>query len=143
MNASAKEGNSTQLVFCRPEVTPEVITDLLGLTPTQSIRVGDAVEYENGHRRSSHLGIWKLDLPNANSDHTVEDQIGQWIELLQPRSSALSQLKELGYHPYLDCKAAPASLSLCIEPALLLQLGELNICLSVWLYEQSPFPTAA
>jgi FMN phosphatase YigB (HAD superfamily) len=136
MNTPVTDGSSTQLVFCSTDVKPEVITDLLGLTPSHSVSVGDTVEYENGHRRSSHLGIWKLDLPNANSEHTVEEQLAQWIDLLRPRSSALSQLKELGYRPYLDCKAGVGSLSLCIEPLLLMQLGELNVCLSVWLYEQ-------
>lgn len=136
MNASAKIENSTQLVFCREDVNPDMVTRLLDLTSSQSVKVGDSVEYENGHRYSSRLGIWKLDLPNANMNHTIEDQIGHWIEFLQPRSAALSHLKGLGYRPYLDCKAAPGSLSLCVVPELLVRLGELNISLSVWLYEQ-------
>lgn len=136
MNASAKIENSTQLVFCREDVDPDMVTRLLDLTPSESVKVGDSVEDENGHRYSSHLGIWKLDLPNVNINHTVEDQIGHWIALLQPRSAALSHLKGLGYSPYLSCKAAPGSLSLCIEPELLVRLGNLNIALSIWLYEQ-------
>ncbi|WP_398312393.1 DUF4279 domain-containing protein [Zoogloea sp.] len=132
---SESTANTTQLVFCSEDVNPDDVTRLLDLTPTQSVKVSDSAEYENGHRYISHLGIWKLELLNANVDHTIEEQIDQWIDLLSPRSEALSHLKGLGYRPYLDCKAASGSLSLCIEPELLVRLGELNISLSVWLYE--------
>ncbi|MCC6142063.1 MAG: DUF4279 domain-containing protein [Nitrospira sp.] len=137
MSASSRVANSTQLVFCRENVNPDLVTRLLGLIPSISVKVGDLAEHENGHQYSSHLGIWKLDLPTASSDDPVEDQIGQWIELLQPRLKALCQLKELGYSPYLDCMAKTKSLSLCIEPELLGQLSKLNISLSIWLYEPS------
>ncbi|MBB3181812.1 hypothetical protein FHW64_006253 [Variovorax sp. Sphag1AA] len=40
-----------------------------------------------------------------------------------------------GYAPYLDCRAASRSLSLCIDPEVLTELGALGIALSVWLYE--------
>ncbi|ULA62471.1 MAG: hypothetical protein LZF86_20069 [Nitrospira sp.] len=140
MGASSRVANSTQLVFCKENVTPDLITRLLGLIPSKSVKVGDLAEHENGYRYSSHLGIWKLDLPNASSDDPVEDQIGQWIELLQPRLNALCRLKELGYSPYLDCMAKTSTLSLCIEAELLGQLGKLNISLSIWLYEPSEAP---
>ena len=136
MDASVQIENSTQLVFCRENVNPEVVTQLLNLSPSESVKVGDPAEYQNGHRYTSHLGIWKLNFPNSSLGLTVEDQISQWLELLKPKSAALNQLKNEGYCPYLDCKAAPGSLSLCVDPELLVGLGELNIALSVWLYEQ-------
>lgn len=143
MNVSARVANSTQLVFCKENVNPDLVPRLLDLAPSNSVKVGDPAQNENGHRYSSHRGIWKLDLPNATPDDPVEDQIGKWIELLQPRLKALRQLKELGYSPYLDCMAKTRSLSLCIEPELLQQLGELNIALSIWLYEPSVMATTS
>ena len=130
--------NSTQLIFCNKDVNPNDVTRLLGLTPSESVSVGDTAVRDNGHQYISHLGIWKHHLINADFTHTVEEQIAQWLKLLEPKSAALSQLKALGYRPYLDCKADQGSLSLCVEPDLLVQLGKLNIALSVWLYEQSP-----
>jgi len=129
------KGNVTHLVFCREDVEPDVVTRILGLEPTESVRVGDPAKYDNGSEYSSHLGIWKLELEDANLSETVEDQISRWVSLLEPKIEQLNQLKELGYSPYLDCIAEPDSLSLCIAPCSLLKLGELNISLSVWLYE--------
>lgn len=136
MTMTATEiGNTTQLVFCRENVDPDFVTKILDLVPSKTAKVGEQTEHENGVQ-TSHLGLWKLHLPNANFEHTVEDQIGQWIDLLRPKASALNQLQELGYNPYLDCRASSGSLSLCVAPELLAGLAKLNISLSVWLNEQ-------
>lgn len=136
MNLAAATGNATQLVFCRENVDPNVVSRMLDLAPTESVKVGEPAERLNGARYISHLGTWKLDLPKANTDQTVEEQIGLWVELLRPKSLALKELRGMGYCPYLDCKAEAGSLSLCIEPDLLASLGELHVSLSIWLYEQ-------
>lgn len=136
MKLAAATGNATQLVFCRENVDPDVVSRMLDLAPSESIKVGEPAKHLNGARYTSHLGTWKLNLPKANSDQTVEEQIGFWVELLRPKSLALNELIGMGYTPYLDCKAEAGSLSLCIEPDLLASLGELNVSLSVWLYEQ-------
>lgn len=136
MNLAAATGNATQLVFCRENVDPDVVSRMLDLAPSESMKVGEPAEHLNGARYISHLGTWKLNLPKANADQTVEEQIGLWVELLRPKSLALSELRGMGYCPYLDCKAEAGSLSLCIEPDLLALLGELNVSLSIWLYEQ-------
>ena len=134
--------NITQLVFCRENVDPDLVTRLLDLKPSEARRVGDPAVHMNGAQYISHLGLWKLILPNCDPQSTVEQQIELWIDLLRPRSVALAQLREMDYSPYLDCKAEARSLSLCIEPESLRLLGELHISLSVWLYEQSHAPSA-
>ena len=143
MNVPMTLGNTTQLVFCRENVNPDVVSEMLGLVPSEAVKVGEAAEHLNGAWYTSHLGIWKLDLPNAGTDQTVETQIGLWVELLRPKSVGLSQLRGMGYCPYLDCKADAGSLSICVEPELLVSLGQLNVSLSVWLYEQPQVRTAA
>jgi len=129
------KGNVTHLIFCREDVDPDVVTKILCLEPTESVRVGDSEKYDNGSEYTSHNGVWKLELEDANRTETVEDQISRWVSLLEPKIEQLNQLKELGYSPYLDCIAEPGSLSLCIAPHSLQKLSELNISLSVWLYE--------
>ena len=136
MNLAATTGNVTQFVFCRENVDPDVVSQMLDLAPSESVKVGESAEHLNGARYISHLGTWKLNMPKANPDQTVEEQIGLWIELLRPKSLALNELRGMGYCPYMDCKAEAGSLSLCIEPNLLSSLGELNVSLSIWLYEQ-------
>lgn len=136
MNLAAAIGNATQLVFCRENVDPDLVSQMLDLAPTESVKVGESAEHLNGAQYISHLGTWKLNLPESNPDQTVEEQIGLWVELLRPKSLALNQLRGMGYSPYLDCKAEAGSLSLCIEPELLASLGEMNVSLSIWLYEQ-------
>lgn len=129
-------GNSTQLVFCSSDVDPQTITRVTGLAPTESVSIGDPLKFENEFERSSDLGIWKLDLTGDSKDDSVEEQIAAWLVQLEPIGKAFSELIALGYAPYLDCKAGQHSLSLCLEPAVLVRLGRLGISLSIWLYEQ-------
>lgn len=135
MNIAVSGKNATSLVFCRENVDPQVITHLLGLTPTEATRVGQRVKGLRGEDYTAHLGTWKLKLLGPDQDLTVEEQIGKWIGLLSPKASELADLVERGYRPYLDCQAESKSLSLCIDPKVLVQLGGLHIALSVWLYE--------
>jgi hypothetical protein len=138
LNWLVSTGNETCLVFCRDNVDPDVVTRVLELSPSESLHVGDTGHYKwNGQQYVSQVGLWKLRLPGADDTQRVEDQIGVWIELLRPKSTALGLLKELGYNPYVECKAESGSLSLCIDPGVLTELGALNVALSVWLYEQA------
>lgn len=123
-------GNSTTLTFCRQDVDPEMVTRLLNWVPSESYKVGDA---RNG--RVSAVGLWQLALPNADPADTVEMQLAQWLDLLRGKSEAFHTLHQTGYSPYLDCKAESRSLSLCIDPDILTELGSLQIALSIWLYE--------
>lgn len=129
--------NSTRLIFCRESVDPGEVSQLLGLSPSRAVRVGEPLTYDSGYTRASHLGIWELELPGAFGADCVEEQITRWLMLLEPLTSAFKQLHEAGYRPYLDCKASRGSLSLCVDPEVLVRLGNLKIALSVWLYEQS------
>jgi uncharacterized protein DUF4279 len=139
LNSPVSSGNQTSLVFCHDKVDPDLVTQLLDLSPSEAQHVGDIGRYEwNGQQYVSHVGLWKLRLPVADDSQTVEDQLVLWVELLRPKSAALGRLRELGYSPYIDCKAESRSLSLCIDPEVLTALGALSVALSVWLYEQSP-----
>jgi hypothetical protein len=85
--------------------------------------------------RPSAVGMWKLRLPEVQAVGTVEEQLVRWLALLGTRSGRMSHLRQLGYSPYLDCRAESGSLSLYIDPDVLAGLGALGIALSVWLYE--------
>ena len=127
--------NQTQLVFCRENVDPDLVTRLLGFTPSEKLKVGDITRIWGGPETPSQMGVWKLDLPGLASGDTVEEQLARWVGLLQPKAEALVSLRAADYAPYIDCKAEPRSLSLCIEPTLLSALGQMGVSLSIWLYE--------
>ena len=127
--------NQTQLVFCRENVDPDFVTRLLGLSPSEALKVGDPTKIWNGPEAPSQMGVWKLDLPEVRESDTIEEQLSRWVDLLQPRAAALASLRDAGYAPYIDCKAERGSLSLCIEPTLLSALGQVSVSLSIWLYE--------
>lgn len=129
--------NQTQLVFCRENVDPGLVTRLLGFAPSEALKVGDITRIWGGPEAPSQMGVWKLDLPGLASGDTVEEQLARWVELLQPNAEALVSLRAADYAPYIDCKAEPRSLSLCIEPTLLSALGQLGVSLSIWLYEST------
>ena len=135
MNPLDHTRNQTQLVFCRENVDPDFVTRLLGLNPSEALKASDPAKIWDGTEMPSRVGIWKLDLPEVGEDDTIEDQLSRWIDLLRPRTAALANLRAADYAPYLDCKAARGSLSVCIDPVLLSSLGEVGVSLSIWLYE--------
>ncbi|WP_162573576.1 DUF4279 domain-containing protein [Variovorax sp. PBL-H6] len=126
--------NCTELIFCRDTVEPDFVTHTLDLQPTHSYKVGDVVAVGDIQRPSS-VGMWKLRLPDSQTDETVEEQLARWLTILGTKRERMGRLRQLGYSPYLDCRAEKGSLSLCIEPVVLAGLGTLGIALSVWLYE--------
>jgi len=127
--------NQTQLVFCRENVDPTFVTHLLGLSPSEALKVGDITSIWGAPEAPSQMGVWKLDLPDTSSGETVEEQLARWIEILRPKAAALASLRAADYAPYIECKAERGSLSLCIEPESLSALGKLGVSLSIWLYE--------
>ena len=135
MNPLDHNRNQTQLVFCRENVDPDFVTHLLGLSPSEALKVGEPTGIWGGPETPSQIGVWKLDLPGPDADDTVEEQLARWVEVLHPKTEALASLRAADYAPYIDCKAERGSLSLCIEPALLSALGKLDVSLSIWLYE--------
>ena len=127
--------NQTQLVFCRENVDPDFVTQLLGLVPSEALKVGDPTNIWGGPVAPSRMGVWKLDLPGLREDDTIEEQLARWVDLLRPKAAALANLRSADYAPYIDCKAERGSLSLCIDPELLSALGQVGVSLSIWLYE--------
>jgi hypothetical protein len=127
--------NQTQLVFCRENVDPDLVTQLLGFAPSEALKVGEPTRIGGGPETPSQMGVWKLDLPGPDLGDTVEEQLARWVQLLHPKAEALASLRAADYAPYIDCKAERRSLSLCIEPAVLSALGQLDVSLSIWLYE--------
>ena len=126
--------NNTELIFCQETVDPDFVTRTLDLRPTLSYKVGDVVAIGNVERPSP-VGMWKLRLPDSEATGSVEEQLGRWVTLLRSKRERVVRLRQLGYSPYLDCRADKRSLSLCVEPKVLSGLGVLGISLSVWLYE--------
>lgn len=126
--------NSTELIFCRDTVDPDFVTHTLGLRPTLSYKVGDVVAVGNIERPSA-VGMWNLRLDACQAVETVEEQLDRWLILLSTKSERMNHLRQLGYSPYLDCRAEKGSLSLCVDPEVLTGLGVLGIAFSVWLYE--------
>lgn len=126
--------NCTELTFCRDTVDPDLVTRTLELQPTLSYKVGDVIAVGQVERPSA-VGMWKLRLPEVQAVGTVEEQLVRWLALLGTKSGRMSHLRQLGYSPYLDCRAESGSLSLCVDPDVLTGLGALGIALSVWFYE--------
>jgi hypothetical protein len=129
-------GHVSSLVFCSENVDPDVVTAELGLQPTSTQKLGKPLHYPGGAViPSSHLGTWKLKLPGSVEGDSVEEQIERWLEILKPKTASLRRLRELNYAPYLDCPYRQSDLSVCIEPPHLAALGELQVSLSIWLYD--------
>jgi hypothetical protein len=135
MDPLDRSRNQSQLVFCRENVDPDFVTQIMGLVPTEALTVGDPTRIWGGPEVPSQVGVWKLDLPGSSDGVTIEDQLARWVDLLRPKTAALSKLRSADYAPYFDCKAEQGSGALCIDPELLSALGHVGVSLSIWLYE--------
>lgn len=78
--------NQTQVVFCRENVDPDLVTQLLGFAPSKALKVGEPTRIWGGPETPSQMGVWKLDLPGPDSGETVEEQLARWV-CCAPRSS--------------------------------------------------------
>lgn len=134
MHTPDSNDNRTELIFCRDTVDPDFVTQTLALQPAQSYKVGDVVPVGDIDRPAT-VGLWKLCLPDCQSIETVEEQLGRWVTFLSTKIEHIARLRQVGYEPYLDCRAESSSLSLCVDPEVLTGLGALGIALSIWLYE--------
>lgn len=135
MSNAPQTGNRTRLVFCNQDVDPARVTELLGLVPSEAVRIGEPLRYENGYERASQLGIWRLELSRQSDAEPVEAQPGQWLHLLEPRADGFRELAIEGYEPYLECRADAGSLSICVPAEILGRLSALHLSLSAWVYE--------
>jgi hypothetical protein len=127
---------SVRLICCHPNVDPAVVSKILGIEPSYALKVGEIGIYPwNGEKFQSGVGKWELVHPDDLTKVTIEDAIERWLPVLEKSADAFRELHKAGYRPYLDCRALAADLSLCIDPEILVRLGQLQISLSVWLYE--------
>jgi len=126
---------------------PAEISTLLKLQPSRSWRRGRATTVHNKDGSVRALGGrhensgWKLFADPSWIERPLEEQLDDWLSLLQPRGAALRQLSERGYSCNLDVFITePENVTCRFEPRILQALGELGvgILLSVEVMEQAP-----
>jgi hypothetical protein len=124
--------SSVGLVITGASLEPHEVSDLLGLVPDSCWRKGDPKPVGESQYE---WGGWKKRLPPRESGDPFLQELQQWVELLQPRASALKRLQESGLHVVLDCFVTINGAALVeIDCALQRRIAELSvpINMAIW-----------
>ncbi len=100
--------SSVTLFVLGDELDPEKVSQMLSLEPSQAWRKGQqkSVVLPNGseHVFDSHdeYGGWKRSVDSKYKDAFLETQLQYWIEMLQDKTDAITELKSQGMQCILD-----------------------------------------
>src|SRR6185312_12246789 len=73
------------------------VTQLLGITPSESWRAGDALEIAGRLVKTAREeGGWKYHFDRERRDASIEFQLEAWTHILQDKTNALEQLRSQG-----------------------------------------------
>jgi hypothetical protein len=112
--------------FCvqSTELTPEEMTRVLGIEPTDVLRAG---ETNPVRRRVRKTHVWSLELDV--DEVGLQEQIDALLELLLPLRERISRVIELGGEPYVRCGYISENLmtSHVLSPDSMATMGGLGI----------------
>ncbi|CAN5476247.1 hypothetical protein BH10CYA1_BH10CYA1_61890 [soil metagenome] len=134
LQISAQVEKTVELVFCNPKVDPDRITSLLGVNPTASLKEGETGHYLwNSESYVATCGEWVLSIRKCEASQSLEEFLVIWASWLENHKSAIRELLEDGYEPYLQIngKAVEENLSIFIDSSLLKRFAELGVAICV------------
>jgi hypothetical protein len=127
------------LVVRGPNVEPDEISNLLGLTPTRAIQKGERVAPGNPRSRISDVGIWELAIdPATASQADVVDAAERLMVIARATPTAWRSIPT-GSDVYLDVgiSLTAASGAIWLPPSLMQALAERDIEARFDLYERT------
>ncbi len=71
------------------QITPEEITALLGMNPTQTYRLGDFIERTKVRRKHN---AWCFSVNNVISSYYLEDYVSPLLEALLPKAETIRNI---------------------------------------------------
>lgn len=132
---------SVSLIVTGRTLDPASVTQLLGITPSDSWRAGEALEI-SGHvvKTARDEGGWKYHFDRERRDASIEFQLEAWTHILHDKADALKQLRSRGNYCRLSWFAASgATVSIVIPSELQLELARLGLDweISIFLQQES------
>ena len=95
--------SSVTLVFIGQDLDPELITDAIGILPSQSWKRGETKIFRSGRKHVYSWGGWKLFQSDATLHVPLHKQFEYWVSLLAEKADRLRKLREMNYPAVLDC----------------------------------------
>jgi len=132
---------SATLIILGDDLNPDVITDALGLQPSQAWRRGDnhsSVKADGTVRVCETIhkwGGWKRWLEGDLRDMPLTTQLLHWADLLTEQASFISGLTEKGCAVEMNCCViTEASVVIQVPAQIQQKFGELGVDLDVTFY---------
>lgn len=120
---------SVSLIITGRTLDPASVTQLLGITPSESWRAGEALEISGrALKRTRDEGGWKYHFERDKREAGIEFQLEAWAHILNDRADALKQLISQGNRCRLSWfVASGATVSIVIPSELQLELARLGL----------------
>jgi hypothetical protein len=129
MSETPEYVGSVSLVVTGRTLDPDSVTQLLGITPSESWRAGEPLEV-SGHliKTARDEGGWKYHFDRDRRDASVEFQLEAWTHILHDKTDALKHLRSEGNYCRLSWFAASgATVSIVIPSEMQLELARLGL----------------
>lgn len=142
-NVSNREfASSVSLVVTGSNLKPSDVSTALGIEPDSSWQRGDAKRAVDGLHE---WGCWKKHLPGGHEDDPFTPQLQIWVDLLEPRTTEIRALQELGCHFVLACFISVSGVALVeLTPGFQKDLASLGIDvrMTIWAGQKMPANSA-
>ncbi|HEX6903867.1 MAG TPA: DUF4279 domain-containing protein [Thermoanaerobaculia bacterium] len=120
------------------DLDPDLVSQILGMEPSQSHKKGDPNIGKSGRRYSDFSeGLWALSLQSKEANN-LEERLSTIVELLRDREKELKSLRELGYRMDIFVGVfgeSTGNLGFSIDSNLLSALGKLGLTLDFDIYD--------
>lgn len=135
---------SATLILLGDDLNPDLITERLGLVPSQAWRRGETknITGQNGVTRFYdsvyEWGGWKLWLPEERRDSPFWSQITYWERILEDRAEEVKACKAEGLTVELNCYIGGPANHLFLTSEFQAFLGSLGVDLDITYYTYQP-----
>ncbi len=131
--------NSATLTIFGDMVDPDVVTQALGLPPSQALRKGQLeLVMPSGRiaQRSSpaKYGLWKHWFGDERRTLPLDEQLVLWASVLAEHSATIQGFRRQGWTVELNCCAVADTANVNIPAGLQAIFGELGIDLDITFY---------
>lgn len=119
-----------------PDLEPEVVSQLLGLEPTEAHRRGDPRVGKSGRRYSDFAeGLWGW-RPDLAESEPLAEHLRALLDVMEPKAVRLQRLKEMGLRLdlFVGVFGSAGNFALILEQELLSRLGRLGADLVLDMY---------
>lgn len=85
----------TRATLCIYDVDPDLVTEKLGIEPTNSWKIGRAWVTPRGEKRVGRVNTWELESEGAVLSKDLRRHLDWLLDRIEPAASQLTELQEI------------------------------------------------